>query len=358
MLVSELLSALKIVSPAISSNGINPVYSAYQFKDGTVSAYDGSVLITVKCNLPTKFNALIPHKPFFDIIKSLSQDKEISLSLDATGRLVSLVCGTTKMDITTVNSDFYAIAEDNYQKESADLFSDFVEAVKQCYPIASKDSSSIYHNLYIDNGYVYSTDKYRCMRSENTLDLDNFILPNRVAKMIVDYGKIFGYSIAENSIKIVFDNFVLVSSLIVSDAPNNFSKMVSLFFDTFDEGVETFKFEKCAGVFKRHSLVQENVSNANQDTELKFVSEERAVLTTNNPNIGSIEDTLELSMPVNNTFSIFVNPRHLYDYVDDSSYMAFKEKCVIDMGSAVVELPYLMLLYKNGQYVFPVIMGA
>lgn len=322
MLVKDLLSALKTVNLAIGTNGVVPEYGAYRFTDKTVSACDGQIVITAPCDIDN-FKAIVPQQPFFNIIKSLPATKDIVLTRK--DNTVNIKCGRTNVDINTVNSDNYISAK-SFDKTEQD-FSYFIDAVKMCFPLVYKDAGQIYHHLYLKNGFAYGCDRYRCIRAETKIDLNNFILPNKICKMISEADKIYGYDVDSSAITVLFDNDVRATCAFpVRTGKDRLDDYEGLFFETDEEGVVSFKFEKCSDVFKRHVLLQDNIPLINRDSLIEFKDGETCILSTVNATMGSVEDTLDVALPVDEPIKFYVTPEFLSAYVDECGVMCLKKQ--------------------------------
>lgn len=337
MLVSDLLQALKTVNPAISHNGIVPEYGGFRFNNNSVSACDGQFVITKELKLPDGFKAIIPSNPFFDIVKSLPMTKEVNLSL-SDGK-VNVKCGKTNIDFTLVNSENYICAK-NFER-SSDSFTDFVSAVKQCFPLLCRDASKPYHNMYIKNEWIYACDLHRCIRAEAKVNLNSFIIPNRMAKMISEAEAIHGYDSDGKTFTVLFDGGVRATIALPIRENDKFDVLEGMFYESNEEGVVSFKFNKCDDIFKRHAILQSGLDLGVMDSELNFVDTEKCVITSVNSNCGKVEDEIELSMPIDSPFKVYVNPKFLSGFIDDSSYVCIKDEV-------------LQLLSPNFQYVFKV----
>lgn len=162
----KLITALKLAKPALGDGKI-PSLDNFFFNGENVTAFDGSVEISVSSDEEFPFNGAIQGKSFYDLVKSL--DKDLVFELDNDILTVKAGRSRTKFPIYNPDTSFLGdMDETNTEPKHLPVSEQFLAGMKRCMTsISTKGltpSGSGVHmflsggisEMYSTNGTTYS----------------------------------------------------------------------------------------------------------------------------------------------------------------------------------------------------------
>ncbi len=184
----DLLSALDIVKPGLSSKEIIEQTTSFIFKDKLVITFNDEISISTPI-IDLGFEGAIKATELFDFLKKITND-EITISFNENEKEVVLKAGRAKVGFSIAEKIVLPIDEELAVKsEWKKLPNRFVQALKFTIPCTSNDMSNpkITCVNLTKSGFAEATDNFRVVRfnMQRKMPLDDNIIPASSLREVV-----------------------------------------------------------------------------------------------------------------------------------------------------------------------------
>lgn len=177
----DLLEALSIVKPAVSTKDFQLILKCFIFKDNKILGYNGEVY--VETQFESEWNCAIPADLLYKLLITLPPTQEINITVDDT---IKIKAGKVKAEIPMLSIDDFPIIETSEEGTKFELSGNTIDAIDKCMTFMSKDETQpAYGGVYVDNQYVYATDGFRLARCKTESEFSLFI-PRTFCALLVN----------------------------------------------------------------------------------------------------------------------------------------------------------------------------
>lgn len=187
MNTNDLKETLKQVGQFTAGKSTKVVmYRDFCFREGFVSAYNGSVGIVAR--VPLELDCTVPASRLLDFTNTLPKDEDVTLRMQEGSLHVS--CGRSKGKFDTRSSEsFPNLLSGNYSVvcESETI----CDVLDTCLKLTDDLPRNSFRGIYIHGWYVYSTDGLRSTRVQLDAPCEGapLYLPMTSAKLLRSLGK-------------------------------------------------------------------------------------------------------------------------------------------------------------------------
>ena len=331
---SKLLSTLDLMRPALSTKDLVPVFKAFCFDDGTVSAYNDTLGITAPCDVTIQAGLS------GDVLLSLlSSSRAKSVVLDVDGDVVTLKAGKTRMRLPYFTADEFLFKkpEDDWAT-GFKISKEVLSALECCLLTASQDTAMpAFMGIAINFGKAvtfYSCDgdalsRYKFkMKPHKLIDEDLFIIPYEFCQTVL---KIAGklsleqgeFWINKDWVKVIFPKgFVLYGRIIEPDKEISYEDLIK---DSLGE--EKLKFIKAPmGIVNALSRASVIVDRNTMRTNLR-IDENKLKLHTES-HMGVVRDSVKFEEE-HEGIKISINPELIHRALKVCDEFSFLENCTV-----------------------------
>ncbi len=331
---SNLLATLDLMRPALSTKDLVPVFKAFCFNKGTVSAYNDTLGITAPCDVSIK--AGLSGDVLLSLLSS-SRAKTVAFNVD--GDVVAVKAGKTRMRLPYFTSDEFLFEEpeDNWAT-GFNINKEVLSALECCLLTASQDTAMpALMGIAINFGKTvtfYSCDgdalsRYQFKMKPHKLgDKGLFIIPYEFCQAVL---KIAGklsfekgeFKINQDWAKVIFPKgFVLYGRIIEPDKEISYEDLIK---DSLGE--EKLKFIKVPmGMVNALSRASVIVDKDTMRTDLS-VEENRLKFYTES-HMGVVRDSMKIEED-HETIKISVNPELIHRALKVCDEFSFLENCTV-----------------------------
>lgn len=238
-LKSELLEAFQACQRAVSARSTLPILSgAYvEVKKDKATFYgtdlETSILVRQKINALAEGKAVIPAKPFLDIIKNLPE-AVIEIKVDSEVSQASVTCERNHFFLNTFNpDDFPQVLKVERSNEFQISLPEFIKACRKVVKSASRDETrpiltGVLFEIKDNSFQMVATDSYRLAVKKSQLEEElkpyQMIIPARIldelTKVFLEGEGTISIFPAENQVAFGAYNVTAFSRLIEGKFPN------------------------------------------------------------------------------------------------------------------------------------------
>ncbi len=321
-LKSELLEAFQACQRAVSTRSTLPILSGAYLevkKDKAIfygTDLEVSILVRQKINTLNEGKAVIPAKPFLDIIKNLPE-AVIEVKADSQASQASITCERNHFFLNTFNpDDFPQVLKVEKGSEFQVDLTEFIKACRKVVKSASRDETrpiltGVLFETKDKSFQMVATDSYRLAVKKSQLEEElkpyQMIIPARIldelTKVFLDSEGTISIFPAENQVAFEAENITAFSRLIEGQFPN-YSQIVP-------EKLETKVF------LPRNELIAnlKRLSVFTDTNPIKLeVKKDGIKLSTSSPDLGSGFSEMEAKVEGKN-IEIAFNPNFLLEGV-------------------------------------------
>ena len=321
----KFLKKLRTVEPALGVSDLVPELERIQFDGSTITATDGLMAIRTTYEEPLDLKCRLPGMPLIELLSRLS-DETIKLERkqgkkkdDGTPAVDKLQVRTSKVEgsfaVYPYGKDI-TLQEVDPEDCTPVAGTGLVEGLSFCRFCVSKDKSSEYSGINVQNKYIYATDRMRMARYELNTPLFNgdtsvsVVFPVKFANALVKLGEelsavkllspeIFGARLQ--------DGTAVVSALL----PDVFPSVAQCF--DFDYKFLSVVFDdSIADVLDRHLTFSKDVKSGEKELNVQVDPDAKVcVLTTSIPGLGTLQEDVPIISTITAPISFKVNPMFL-----------------------------------------------
>lgn len=324
---AALLRSLNHVQSAVEKRNTIPILSNVLIKadDGVLSLsttdMDMEINESVAAQVKTPGATTAPAGTLFDIVKKLSDDAEVEITLDDSGNQMSVKAGRSNFKLSCLPvADFPELSQGEMPTSFALPANDLRALIDRTKFAMSTEETRYYLNgIYIHAAEqegvkvlrAVATDGHRLARFEMPLpagaeNMPGVILPRKAVaelrKLVEEAGDSIQIGLSESKIRFNFDHIVLTSKLIDGTFPD-YQRVIPQGNDKIVE-VNPKAF---SSAIDRVSTISDGKSRA-----VKITFEGKTMtLSANSPESGSATEDLEING--NDNMEIGFNARYLMD---------------------------------------------
>lgn len=325
-----LLQSLNSVSKALSSKNLIPILSGIKFNltnNGLfLSASDNDISIESFIdkddleNIDSVGSTVIQGKYILEIIRKLD-GKIINIEL-LDGIKVLISCGKSEFNLNCMDGNEFPNLNLEEQKEPIILNKEdfknliaktsFAVSTQETRPILTGINFSIVQNKL----ECIATDSYRLAKKNVILDKEvseevNIVIPGKnlieLTKIIEDNEKNIEMHIFNNKVLFKFDNILFQTRVLSGDFPN-VNRLIP----------SSFKLEVKANTNELYNVIDRaSLLTSEKDKNIiKFECEDNeVVISSNSPEIGKVEEKLEVEKNNDNNIKIAFSSRYMMDAI-------------------------------------------
>ena len=324
---AALLRSLNHVQSAVEKRNTIPILSNVLLKaeDGVLSLsttdMDMEINESVAANIAEPGATTVPAGTLFDIVKKLSGDNDVEITLDAAGNQMTVKSGRSNFKLSCLPiADFPELSQGDMPTEFSVPANDLLALNDRTKFAMSTEETRYYLNgIYLhaaENEGVkvlraVATDGHRLARFEMPLpegaeNMPGVILPRKAVaelrKLVEEAGDSIQITLSESKVRFNFDHIILTSKLIDGTFPD-YQRVIPQGNDKVVEvNPKTF-----SSAIDRVSTISDGKSRA-----VKITFEGKTMtLSANSPDAGSATEDLEVNG--NDNMEIGFNARYLMD---------------------------------------------
>jgi DNA polymerase III subunit beta len=318
-----LIEGIQLVQNAVSQKSSLPILSNVLIEtEGnnikmTATDLDIGICATIPASIETAGAITVPAKKFFDIVKALPDDSQVSISVKK-NNFVSIKSGKAQFKIIGLPKEEFPQLPVFKDKDSITIkqkdLKDMINLTD--FAISKDDTRYVLNGTYMvvkgDNITLVATDGRRLATIEKKLEKKTLVdravvVPTKTIqetkRMLQDEGDI-QVKFSDNQVLFAFSNCFVISRLIEGEYPNY--KKVIPEKSTKEVIVDRNEFLDAT---KRASIFTDQDSMA-----IRFsIKKKKMMISKNTPYLGEAKEEIDIDYTGQAEFDIGFNPRYLID---------------------------------------------
>jgi len=319
-----LIQALETVAPVLGAAGSPADMQAIKFWDDKVQVSNGLVWIQNKLPVDLGYRVSVPGAPFIALLKSLKADEvELKLGKDAkylavqTNRVEGKFNGTKLEKFVEIDFSMWKIIHDDKTCKA------IASGLISCRNNVSKDENAgALQGVRIDGNRIISTNRSRIFRFSLPTDTQwQCTVYTTFIDIVASHrDRIEAFLLFDGAFGVMAGDVKIQTKLIDGKYP----ELDQYFPDqTALSGAKTISFDESINdVLGRQIEFVKGMDSADKESTI-VVAGKTMFITTRNPSIGEITETIPLAAEVDRELTFLINPILLRDVAAGSKWFSF-----------------------------------